>query len=76
MPLSNLHDHGSTRLSSTSTFAILAFFQMKISFRSRAGPNVSAAAQSGSHIIAPVLTNNTITGGVHILHNAHGKYFC
>ncbi|XP_042574762.1 NACHT, LRR and PYD domains-containing protein 1 homolog isoform X2 [Cyprinus carpio] len=86
MPLSNLHDHGSTRLSSTSTFAILAFFQMKIrklaemgtllsSFRSRAGPNVSAAAQSGSHIIAPVLTNNTITGGVHILHNAHGFTF-
>ncbi|XP_026061038.1 NACHT, LRR and PYD domains-containing protein 3-like isoform X2 [Carassius auratus] len=45
------------------------------SFRSRAGPNVNATAQSGSHIIAPVLTNNTITGGVHFLHNAHGFTF-
>ncbi|XP_052404630.1 NACHT, LRR and PYD domains-containing protein 1 homolog [Carassius gibelio] len=45
------------------------------SFRSRVGPNVSAEAQSGSHIIAPVLTNNTITGGVHFLHNAHGFTF-
>ncbi|XP_026100402.1 NACHT, LRR and PYD domains-containing protein 3-like [Carassius auratus] len=45
------------------------------SFRSRAGPNVSAEAQSGSQIIAPVLTNNTITGGVHFLHNAHGFTF-
>ncbi|XP_016419660.1 NACHT, LRR and PYD domains-containing protein 3-like isoform X2 [Sinocyclocheilus rhinocerous] len=44
-------------------------------FRSRAGPNVSAAAQSGGHIIAPVLTNNTITGDVHFLHNAHGFTF-
>ncbi|XP_051718438.1 NACHT, LRR and PYD domains-containing protein 1 homolog [Ctenopharyngodon idella] len=40
--------------------------------RSYAGPNVSAAAQSGSHITAPVLTNNTITGNVHIIHNAPG----
>ncbi|KAL1280827.1 hypothetical protein QQF64_015427 [Cirrhinus molitorella] len=44
-------------------------------FRSPDGPNVSAAAQSGSHIIAPVLTNNTITGNVHFLHNASG-YTC
>ncbi|ROJ62481.1 NACHT, LRR and PYD domains-containing protein 3, partial [Anabarilius grahami] len=35
-----------------------------------AGPNVSAAAQSGSQITAPVLTNNTITGDVNIIHNA------
>ncbi|XP_067232031.1 NACHT, LRR and PYD domains-containing protein 1 homolog isoform X1 [Chanodichthys erythropterus] len=34
-----------------------------------AGPNVSAAAQSGSQITAPVLTNNTITGHVNIIHN-------
>ncbi|XP_051773306.1 NACHT, LRR and PYD domains-containing protein 1 homolog isoform X2 [Ctenopharyngodon idella] len=40
--------------------------------RSHAGPNVSATAQSGSHISAPVLTNNTITGNVHIIHNAPG----
>ncbi|KAK9963924.1 hypothetical protein ABG768_005143 [Culter alburnus] len=40
--------------------------------RSDAGPNVSAAAQSGSHTSAPVLTNNTITGDVHITHNAPG----
>ncbi|XP_067308679.1 NACHT, LRR and PYD domains-containing protein 1 homolog [Pseudorasbora parva] len=39
---------------------------------SHAGPNVSASAQSGSHITAPVLTNNTITGNVHIIHNAPG----
>ncbi|XDV27910.1 hypothetical protein PO909_031355 [Leuciscus waleckii] len=39
---------------------------------SHSGPNVSAAAQSGSHITAPVLTNNTITGNVHIIHNAPG----
>ncbi|KAF4117656.1 NACHT, LRR and PYD domains-containing protein 1 homolog isoform X2 [Onychostoma macrolepis] len=45
------------------------------SLRSRAGPNVSAAAQSGSHVIAPVLTNNTITGNVHFLHNAPGFTF-
>ncbi|XP_043074867.1 NACHT, LRR and PYD domains-containing protein 1 homolog isoform X2 [Puntigrus tetrazona] len=45
------------------------------SFRSRFVPNVSAAAHSGSHLIAPVLTNNTITGNVHILHNAPGFTF-
>ncbi|XP_051718428.1 LOW QUALITY PROTEIN: NACHT, LRR and PYD domains-containing protein 1 homolog [Ctenopharyngodon idella] len=39
---------------------------------SQAGPNVSAAAKSGSHITAPALTNNTITGNVHIIHNAPG----
>ncbi|XP_048021105.1 NACHT, LRR and PYD domains-containing protein 1 homolog [Megalobrama amblycephala] len=38
--------------------------------RSDAGTNVSAAAQSGSQITAPVLTNNTITGDVNIIHNA------
>ncbi|XP_067308675.1 NACHT, LRR and PYD domains-containing protein 1 homolog isoform X2 [Pseudorasbora parva] len=39
---------------------------------SHAGSNVSASAQSGSHITAPVLTNNTITGNVHIIHNDPG----
>ncbi|KAK9955879.1 hypothetical protein ABG768_015724, partial [Culter alburnus] len=37
--------------------------------RSDAGLNVSAAAQSGSQITAPVLTNNTITGNVQFIHN-------
>ncbi|ROI24862.1 NACHT, LRR and PYD domains-containing protein 3 [Anabarilius grahami] len=45
-------------------------FRGKDISRSHTGPNVSAAAQSGSHITAPVLTNNTITGNVHIIHNA------
>ncbi|XP_048022312.1 NACHT, LRR and PYD domains-containing protein 1 homolog [Megalobrama amblycephala] len=40
--------------------------------RSHAGPNVSVAAQSGSHVTTPVLTNNTITGNVNIIHNAPG----
>ncbi|XP_051769155.1 NACHT, LRR and PYD domains-containing protein 1 homolog isoform X2 [Ctenopharyngodon idella] len=40
--------------------------------RSPAGPNVSAAARSGGHVTAPVLANNTITGNVHIIHNAPG----
>nr|XP_005171463.3 NACHT, LRR and PYD domains-containing protein 3-like [Danio rerio] len=37
-----------------------------------AGLNVSVAAQSRSNITAPVLSNNTITGNVHIIHNAPG----
>ncbi|RXN16183.1 LRR and PYD domains-containing 3-like protein [Labeo rohita] len=36
------------------------------------GVNVNIAAQSGSHIIAPVLTNTNITGNVQIIHNAPG----
>ncbi|XP_048019336.1 NACHT, LRR and PYD domains-containing protein 1 homolog [Megalobrama amblycephala] len=47
-------------------------FRSKDISRSHAVPNVSAAAQSGSHITAPALTNNTITGNVHIIHNAPG----
>ncbi|XP_067219242.1 NACHT, LRR and PYD domains-containing protein 1 homolog [Chanodichthys erythropterus] len=39
---------------------------------SQAELNVSAAAQSGSNITAPALTKNTITGNVHIIHNAPG----
>ncbi|XP_067218072.1 NACHT, LRR and PYD domains-containing protein 1 homolog isoform X2 [Chanodichthys erythropterus] len=39
---------------------------------SQTGPNVSASAQSGSHITAPALTNNNIAGNVHIIHNAPG----
>ncbi|XP_048020103.1 NACHT, LRR and PYD domains-containing protein 1 homolog [Megalobrama amblycephala] len=46
------------------------FRSNKDTVRSHSGPNVSAAAQSGSHITAPALTNNTITGNVHIIHNA------
>ncbi|KAG1939591.1 NACHT, LRR and PYD domains-containing protein 1 homolog [Pimephales promelas] len=42
------------------------------SSHSDSGPNVSASAQSGSHITTPVLTNNAITGNVHIIHNAPG----
>ncbi|XP_073670980.1 NACHT, LRR and PYD domains-containing protein 1 homolog isoform X2 [Paramisgurnus dabryanus] len=34
--------------------------------------NVSAVAQTGSHITAPILTSNTITGNVYITHNASG----
>nr|XP_055059297.1 NACHT, LRR and PYD domains-containing protein 1 homolog [Misgurnus anguillicaudatus] len=34
--------------------------------------NVSAVAQTGSHITAPILTSNTITGDVYITHNASG----
>ncbi|XP_050957917.1 NACHT, LRR and PYD domains-containing protein 1 homolog [Labeo rohita] len=34
--------------------------------------NVNTTAESGSHITAPLLTNNTITGNVHIIHNAPG----
>ncbi|XP_073711929.1 NACHT, LRR and PYD domains-containing protein 1 homolog isoform X2 [Misgurnus anguillicaudatus] len=34
--------------------------------------NVSVVAQNGSHITAPVLTSNTITGNVYITHNASG----
>ncbi|XP_048021101.1 NACHT, LRR and PYD domains-containing protein 1 homolog [Megalobrama amblycephala] len=45
------------------------FVSNKDIVRSDAGPNVSAAAQSGSQITAPVLTNNTITGDVNIIHN-------
>ncbi|XP_016430844.1 NACHT, LRR and PYD domains-containing protein 3-like [Sinocyclocheilus rhinocerous] len=40
--------------------------------RSRDGLNVSIAAQSGSHITTPVLSNNNITGNVQIIHNAPG----
>ncbi|XP_048021859.1 NACHT, LRR and PYD domains-containing protein 1 homolog isoform X2 [Megalobrama amblycephala] len=46
------------------------FVSNKDIVRSDAGTNVSAAAQSGSQITAPVLTNNTITGHVNIIHNA------
>ncbi|XP_067218836.1 NACHT, LRR and PYD domains-containing protein 1 homolog [Chanodichthys erythropterus] len=46
------------------------FRSNKDTVRSHSGLNVSAAAQSGSHITAPALTNNTITGNVHIIHNA------
>lgn len=51
----------------------LVFRSNKDTVKSNSGPNVSTAAQSGSHITAPVLTNNTITGNVHIIHNAPGK---
>ncbi|ROL43668.1 NACHT, LRR and PYD domains-containing protein 3, partial [Anabarilius grahami] len=40
--------------------------------RSHDDLNVSIAAQSKSHITAPVLTNNNITGNVQIIHNATG----
>ncbi|XP_016404375.1 NACHT, LRR and PYD domains-containing protein 3-like [Sinocyclocheilus rhinocerous] len=36
------------------------------------GLNVSIAAQSGSHITAPVISNNNIIGNVQIIHNAPG----
>ncbi|KAK7159648.1 hypothetical protein R3I94_005860 [Phoxinus phoxinus] len=48
------------------------FFSKKNISTSHSGPNVSAAAESGGHITAPVLTSNTITGNVHIIHNAPG----
>ncbi|XP_058613966.1 NACHT, LRR and PYD domains-containing protein 1 homolog [Onychostoma macrolepis] len=43
---------------------------MRNHLRSPDGWNVSIAAQSGSHITAPVLSNNNITGNVQIIHNA------
>ncbi|XP_067288340.1 NACHT, LRR and PYD domains-containing protein 1 homolog [Pseudorasbora parva] len=38
--------------------------------RCKTGPNVRVTAQSGGHVSAPVISNSTITGDVHITHNA------
>ncbi|ROL52078.1 NACHT, LRR and PYD domains-containing protein 3 [Anabarilius grahami] len=46
----------------------VVFRTIKDTVSSHSGPNVSSAAQSGSHITSPALT--TITGNVHIIQNA------
>ncbi|XP_057197077.1 NACHT, LRR and PYD domains-containing protein 1 homolog isoform X2 [Triplophysa rosa] len=46
-------------------------FNRKDTVESHSGPKVKAVARAGSHITAPVLTNNKIIGNVHFIHNAH-----